>query len=91
MFFHDSLWIGKTNMLVVWVGHDGVELSTLDQWVQNWISFDLPSFHFFGHMSHTTAETNSFSSNSLSSCGSIRILVLVFFIDHDYLHFGRIL
>ena len=25
-FLHDSLWIGKTNMLIVWVCHDGVGL-----------------------------------------------------------------
>ena len=78
-FLHDSLWIGNANMVIVWVCHDGVELWTLDQWVQNWISFDLPSSHFFGHMSHTTAETNSFSSDSLSSCGNNHILTLVFF------------
>ena len=68
----------------------------------DWISFDLPSSHFFGRMSHTTAETNSFSSDSLSSvwkppysCISIFWIMyksssIVLFIDPDYLQLVRI-
>ena len=34
-FLHGSLWITKTNMLIVRDWHDGVELQTLDQWDQS--------------------------------------------------------
>ena len=79
VFLHDSLWIGKTNMLIVWVCHDGVGLETLDQWVETGYH---SIFHLLISLDAWVTRLQKpilFRVILCLQCGNLHILALVFF------------